>query len=433
MKELNINYKKVYTMKRIKLSIFSSLAIVASLISASCSSDVETVAEESAVETTDDGTALEEEVTTSPLITVTINNPSSNTVTYSRSESEIQTSDEKKVKDVKFYIFREIDDEFYYYGNPEFKYTADSDNSTYTYTYSIYNDIYLLGETIQVLLVANDSVNLSDTENKIIKDETSLDEFKKALASASVSSGDNVDVLVGDFPSGSSVTGFPMSATATVTDSDDDDEDESAFEVTLDGVELEATLVRTMARVDIRNYVTNLTITDVNVGNTPNKSFLFAQGDETYDEPTTSDDSSFEYVTLKALSAYYNSLEAFIITNTSFVSTDATYGYTTLQQVLYMYEQSCTGTYPTVYISFAIDDTDYTGTVEVAFKEIDVIRNHRYIIRLGKEDGDDDSTTTISTTTSATLTFSVEVVDWEEGSTVEEVLTFDDSTTSDEE
>ena len=417
-------------MKRIKLSIFSSLALVASLISASCSSDVETVAEESAVETTDDGTALEEEVTTSPLITVTINNPSSNTVTYSR--SEIQTSDEKDVKDVKFYIFREIDDEFYYYGNPKFTYTADSDNSTYTYTYSIYDDIYLLGETIQVLLVANDSVNLSDTENKIIKDETSIDDFKKSLASASVSSGDNVDVLVGDFPSGSSVTGFPMSATATVTDSDDD-EDESAFEVTLDGVELEATLIRTMARVDIRNYVTNLTITDVTVGNTPNKSFLFAQGDETYDEPTTSDDSSFEYVTLKALSAYYNSLEAFIITNTSFVSTDETYGYTDMQQVLYMYEQSCTGTYPTVYISFAIDDTDYTGTVEVSFgKEgIDVIRNYRYIIRLGKEDGDDDSTTTISTTTSATLTFSVEVVDWEERITVEEVLTFDDSTTSD--
>ena len=404
-------------MKCIKLSIFSSLAIIASLISASCSSDVETVAEESAVETTDDGTAQEEEVTTSPLITVTINNATKNTVTYSRA---IQTDDEQAVDSMKFYIFREIDGVFYFYSNPDF--TPDDDEITYSY--SIYDDIYLLGETIQVLLVANDKVTVSEETDK---DVLTLEEFKKSLATASVSTGDNVDVLVGGFPGSSSVTGFPM--TATATNADDGNEE---FEVTIAGVELEATLIRTMARIDIINYASNLTVTDVYVSNTPNKSYLFGQDELA--EPTTSDDSGFEYVTLKALSAYFDELGDFITEN-DFASTDENTDVTTMEQVLYMYEQSYSGTYPTVYISYAIDNSEYAGTVGVAFSSYNVTRNYRYIIELAKDAKDTDSDGKQEVTFSADVTVTVTVDDWELGEAVEETLEFgtEDDTESEDE
>ena len=399
-------------MKCIKLSIFSSLAIAASLISASCSSDVETVAEESAVKTTEDGTAIEEEVTTSPLITVTINNAAKNTVTYSRA---IQTDDEKAVESMQFYIFMRADDgEYYYYGNPTF--TANED---YTYTYSIYDDVYLLGETIQVLLVANDAVDVSEAEDK---DVLTLDEFKEALATASVSTSDYVDALVGGFPGSSSETGFPMTATAT------DSYGEKEFEVTITGVELDATLIRTMARIDIINYATNLTVTDVYVSNTPNKSYLFAQDTE----PTTS-----EYVTLKALSAYFDELGNFTTDEdeNNFVEKEATDDdddkyITTMKQVLYMYEQSCSDTYPTVFISYELENSDYAGTVGVPFSTMETVeRNHRYIIELAKSDDTTDGANEVSF--SADVSFTVSADDWELGDTVEENLEFEETTSED--
>ena len=396
-------------MKRIKLSIFSSLAIVASLISASCSSDVETVAEESAVETTDDGTAQEEEVTTSPLITVTINNAAKNTVTYSR--SEIQTSDEKEIIGTpNFYIFMKgSDGTYYYHSSPTFE--ADEDDAA-IYSYSV--DLDLIGETIQLLLLANDTPTITLT-----KGETTLYTFKKSLATASVSTGDNVDVLVGGFPSSDETTGFPMSTTAyyTYTLAGTDYETEEV-PITTDGVELEATLVRTMARVDVINYATNLTVTDVYIYNTPNKSFLFKQ--DTLAEPTTSDDSDFEYVTLKALSPYYDDLEAFT-TDNEYASTDEDTDITTMEQVLYMYEQSYSDTYPIVFITYDIDNTDNSGTVGVAFKEINVNRNYLYTIRLGKDD-DDDSEDPTTITFDAKVAFSISVEDWEDVTNITEEL-----------
>ena len=425
-------------MRKHKFLALSLLAGLAGALS-SCSNDSELIA--SSVE------GVETAAQNAKLVFTIAAPTAGNIITRDDSETSIST--------LNVYVFGLSDDAT--------ASTATDDNYTLLTTISEFTsdgtgnvtcsadiDETLSGQTIRALVVANDAATLTD-------DTSTITDLKSALATASVSDGDYASTLVS--------SGFPMSAEAEY---DDDATYVELSTESTDNVELTATLTRTVARVDIYNYYDGLTVDDVYITNVANASYLFAQSST--DAPT-----SASYISLKPVESYFSdsvytawsftssteedttedsdssseeSTDDTSTDNDSSDSTDETTSedeesdedsdseeYVAHEGEFYLYEQSSATYCPTVYIAFHTSDSKY-ASVAVPFtnddENVDVERNHIYVIKLGvggsESSGNDGGTTT---STSLSISFS-DVSDWGEGETTQIDVTIsstDDSTT----
>ena len=400
------------------LLIKPSLAAALSLALFACSSDttVETLAAEVSEETSQTLSEDSEEA----IIYFTVGTSTSSGVVYSKSvaqareDTEIQTEYEKDIKSVHLYIFiegdEEIEDDSDYYFLSSYHFDESSEATDEQSALTTLNENVGTKQCWIKLSIPADMVNkqvkfaiiANDQPDEPTVGETSLADFKVVLATASVSSGDPADNLVGGEIYSSSTTGYPMSAVAV-------DEDE-AEEITLDGIDisLSANLQRTMARLDIFNFTPNLTITDVKMYNVIDKSYLFSQGDEVTANP---DESSF--ISLEALTYFTDSSQGneYILpftfvdpaddeSNTSIAFTEEDYReLNTLEGIFYMYEQYVDSKHvPYVVIEYEYDygtgddDAVVSGSVKVEFKDtsdnyVNIERNNRYRIRFGDGSG----------------------------------------------
>lgn len=302
----------------------------------------------------------------------------------------IHTEAEWTVNTLNVYIFQKADDGSYtYYSTTEFNTETGSANlltktADANYTCELAIEKELLGKTVQVLLLANETGTVTCDAS------TTIDVFKGTLADENgVSDGSHADYLVG-YVDASTNHGFAMSAQAVVTN-DTDNSTEKELVLTAKGVDVKASLMRNVARIDIQNDTPNLTITGVKAGNTVDNSYLFAQYDT--DGTTQVFAAPQGAVTIGVLPtlAYYTD-DAF----TAIAYDDAQTGADNEHEhVLYLYEQAAgtsddDATYVTIDYTLTIGG--YTGnhSIKVPFKQttdngtyVPVERNHLYKIVLG--------------------------------------------------
>ena len=292
-----------------------------------------------------------------------------------------QTSEECALKSLNVYLFQlsgdadessATDADYVFYGSYPFTSGSSETESTFVDDGTGGSECYIgitedmVGLTLRSLVVANDTPTTTLTTGT-----TTLEDFLSSLATASVTDGCHADVLVGN-PSSDSATGYPMTGEAVTSD------DVSYVTLSVSNVELDVTLVRNVARIDLVNDYPGLTITDVTLTNTPNQSYLFAQSE-------VSEPSGSEYVTIYPLEEYCDESD---LTYTSWAYSDDDDADNTQDRVLYLYEQSSSETScPTVTVSFSTSDG--SGTVSVPFQDSDgnyvsVERNHLYTIQFGE-------------------------------------------------
>lgn len=435
--------------KKIVILINLLMTVMMATMLWACGSETSLVGEESST----DATISVSESNSNSYIRVTINSSSASSITVTRATRETQTTEEKSIENLYVYLFElsddatdYSDDSFVYYNvypftvaddadADETEYIIDDGNGNMTGAIEITDE--MLNKVVKVVVLANDQ-----PATELTAGSSTLGDFKQELATASVSDGDNVDVLVGNPED--AATGYPMSATAYVDNyadvgyNADTDAGEWA-ELTLLGVDMSADLTRNVARLDVFNYIPNLSITNVYVTNTANQSFLFPQyddeGDVDYSSPTGA-----SFIQLNAYTGYTTdgTFKTFSYITPDEDTEDAARELNTLEHVLYLYEQEVTdeSTSPIVVIEYSIDLTTTTqwGYVKVPFfttsddgtdgEYVDVIRNHCYSIKIGdgeKVTGDVEAKLVVS--------------DWEEeGEVIETTLdaTVDEmSTTSD--
>ena len=365
----------------------------------------------------------------SSILSFTINSSSVGSVHYeTRSvyDSGVQHAEETKIVTLNVYLFEQsssatahTDDDYVFYKS--YSLTEETSSTSPTVDETFYSSSTstegqltitkeMLGKYVKVVLIANDT----PAGVTLTAGTTTLSTFKEnAKASVTMGSAPHADVLVG-YPQGYDangsdvdVTGFPMSATATEATTDGSTGNDYVC-LGIMGVEMEATLVRTMARIDVFNWMPNLTITDLYVSQTPNASYLFAQDDCT-PPATTNKSKTTSYISIYPMLEYCSESSNFAFTPVSYVTTsddtdeDTAAASNTLWHALYMYEQavSSSSTYiPTITISYEIDLTGdsstssvRTGTVSIPFaitdtsgkvNYVDVERNHYYVVQLGE-------------------------------------------------
>lgn len=262
-----------------------------------------------------------------------------------------------------------------------------------------------MGKNTRFAIIANDGSVTQPTLNS-----TTLASFiANTQASAEVYSESTADALVGG-----TTKSFPMSAVITT--------DYLLTAVGNTEITGDITLVRNVARIDIRNYATDLTITSVKVNQANSKSYIFS-GSGTINVPS----EPAAIATLKPLTEYKNK---FTDNKLAYNSVSAT---ATKDQIFkantfrafYLYEQAANAsgseTFNVEIAYTAGASADKSGVVKVPFKVTtdgtmtykEIQRNHLYTIQLGNG--------------TAVLTGDVKVKlivkDWETGEVFEEELT----------
>ena len=401
----------------------SMIAVLMSMAGTSCS-EADTIVGDDSEEGVETGTTVTTDEEVQATLTITVKTGTNDDIVVSR---ESQTENEKALVSLNVYLFtldssvdedEATDGDYIFYDSYPFTTDEDSaddstqllsDTGTGTYTCTI--DVTdLVNETVKIALIGNDTPATAPTA------DTTLSEFKTVVYSVTASDAQHVDVLVG-YPE-DDATGYPMSAMAV------DSSDNEAVTLTSIGTNVEAELVRTMARVDVFNFVPNLSVTGVYVMNTPNSAYIFEQ-----DSPASPDGA--EFISLYAYSTYYETNttgeSTFIVQDydDSFVD-DLDEGYTddeyeearkdanTRPYVLYLNEQSVTSkdTSPVIAISYTIEEYNggAEGLVYVYFQNSDteeylnVRRNTLYLIQIG--DG--------NSIESNVLTIQLEITGWEQ-------------------
>ena len=399
----------------------SMIAVMMSMAGTSCT-EADTIVGEDSEEGLETGTTVTTDEEVQATLTITVKTGTNDDIVVSR---ESQTDNEKALVSLNVYLFTldssvdedEATDGDYIFDS-SYPFTPDSedestlltDSGTGTYTCTI--DVTdLVNETVKIALIGNDTKVTAPTAGT-----TTLSEFKTVVYSVTASDAQHVDVLVG-YPE-DDATGYPMSAMAV------DSSDNEAVTLTSLGTNVEAELIRTMARVDVFNFVPNLEVTGVYVVNTPNSAYIFKQ-----DSPASPDGA--EFINLYAYSTYYETSttgeSTFIVQDydDSFVD-DLDEGYTdeeyeearkdanTRPYVLYLNEQSVTSkdTSPVIAISYTIEEYNdgAEGLVYVYFQNSDteeylnVTRNTLYLIQIG--DG--------NSIESNALTIQLEITGWEQ-------------------
>ncbi len=355
------------------------------LIGAACSND-----DVASIISEEDAPTFSITLKTPAVSGVTVNN-----ATRAEGDTVADETDEAKLNSVDIYLFSKGsgvtntgDNVYTYSGKLSFAaaatdgvtaWTTESDKTVCTG--KIPYDA--MGKDTRFAIIANDGSVAQPTLNS-----TSLADFMaKTEASASVATGNTADALVGG-----ETKSFPMSA--VINDQSKSYVLTAAGNTEIDG---EITLVRNVARIDIRNYATDLTITSVKVNKANSKSYIFSSSSSTINVPA----SPAAIETLKPLTEYTNRFTGGKLAYNS-VSVTATkeqiFAANTFR-AFYLYEQAANTTGSenfTVEIAYSVnsegaeDTAAKTGTVKVPFKTTDgtgnykdIQRNHLYTIQLG--------------------------------------------------
>ena len=420
-------------MKR-NLIYLSMLAVMMSMAGTSCS-ETDTIVGDDSEEGIETSTTVTTDEEVQATLTITVTTGTNDDIVVSR---EYQTAKEKALVTLNVYLFTldssvdeddATDDDYIF--DSSYPFTTDeedksttllTDTGTGSYTCTI--DVTdLIGKTVKTALIGNDTPASAPTAGT-----TTLSDFKTVVYSVTAIENQHVDVLVG-YPE-SDATGYPMSAMAV------DSSDNEAVTLTSLGTNVEAELIRTMARVDVFNFVPNLKVTGVYVMNTPDMAYIFDQGDQ-------SSPADADYITLYAYSTYYDTYYSGSDKYGSTTSTVSTYvpqGYNsnfvveddytdeeyeeaskdvnTREHVLYLNEQSVssTETSPVIAISYTIEDynTGSKGLVYIYFQDRDtedflnVTRNNLYLIQIG--DGNKIE--------AGALTIQLQIIDWNQDTVI---------------
>ncbi|EJX03962.1 hypothetical protein EVA_07929 [gut metagenome] len=196
-----------------------------------------------------------------------------------------------------------------------------------------------------------------------------------------------------------------------------------AYTLTPRGVDVKAELTRTVARLDVFNYTPNMKITDVEITNAVDKSYLF-KGDVTNNVHQPADAGK---ITLKPMLDMVDKLKAGIVYQTPGKPIEDSARVKNVYRMAYLYEQDVTddATSPKVTIHYELTvgngqtNTQKAGQVTVPFKRttqtadyVDVKRNYIYTIKLG--DG--------SKVATGVVDVQFNVVDWQKGTDIDSDL-----------
>ena len=232
----------------------------------------------------------------------------------------------------------------------------------------------IMSQTVRAALVAND-----EPTSVALSASTTLAAFRAALATATVATGNTADALVGG-----TNKSFPMSCVT------------GDIKTTPKGNSVDATLVRSMARIDILNFAKDLYITSVKLTNVNNKSCLLGQTDaKALNIPPI---GTMQKIELKPLTEYSAKLAG---AGFGYDATHDTEGTEAIRKankhrVFYLYEQEVKNETdsPVVEIEYTAKNAKVTkkGKITVKFCKtperkdwVNVKRNHIYTIQLGEE------------------------------------------------
>ena len=286
--------------------------------------------------------------------------------------------DEAKVNNLKVYLFTKdgangTEDDYVLYKDYDFD-NSKIKNIAGNSQVSIAIEPDLMGKTVKAVIIANDSPVLTITPRS-----TKLTEFRKALASATVTTRSESDALVGG-----ANKSFPMSCVTS-----------DIAKLTPMGVEVNAVLVRSMARIDILNFAKDLVIKSVKLTNVDNKSYLLSSG--TGNGLNVVPAGSRTKIELQPLKEYSEKIGTNGLAYDS--SADATGEQAAKNankhRTFYLYEQEVKdkATSPMVTIEYVAKNTkvEKKGKIEVVFQKspapndwVNVKRNHIYTIQLGE-------------------------------------------------
>ena len=330
-----------------------------------------------------------------PEIVLKVATPGAGSVVVEGGARALHTSEEWAVKNLNVYLFKKttVDNtESYVYYD---KYTFTANDQTYPLTGGTNNEAKynctlkiayeLMNETVRIFLIANEEGTVELAQNT-----TTLEAFKETMAKAAVTNGNHVDALV-NYTVSDVNYGFAMAAQAVGED------DATEFKLEASGVEVNATLVRNVARIDIVNDTPNLTVTNVTMHNTPTLSYLFAQdASNLYAAP-----ASASVIDLLPNSKYFTTGDNPAFSPLAYATGEGADN--TYEQMLYIYEQAAASAktdancpYVTIDYQLTMEDKAgnpitgnhsiniYFGTdTEEGWRGIPVERNHLYKIILG--------------------------------------------------
>ena len=273
---------------------------------------------------------------------------------------------------------------------------TDLGNGEYTYTESL--EGFMIGHCLKVLLVANESTALG-TDNEDGTSGTILADFKKLVSGAVLNDkeGQSADLISGGAYTGESdltdgaYTGLVMSGTAMKGSSEEINLASPA------SLELEATLTRIVARIDICLNKKNLTLKKAVLKTAAKQAYLFPQATTAAPEGALLTANPLLPVSKYAeLLGDGKSGIAYLEPASDTESEEVTRDRNTLKHVFYLYEQvNDASNCATVEVTYTLPDADgveQTGVLEIPFRKtttegkgdyVNTTRNHLYTVELG--------------------------------------------------
>lgn len=242
----------------------------------------------------------------------------------------------------------------------------------------------MIGKEAKILLIANDKAESAE------EGITTLDVFKQYAATAELTDRGSADIISGnvngsDTPSPS---GLVMGAVAYTGNTEGQN---TTITMTPLGVQMKASFLRSVARIDLIHALPNMVLTGIEVLNASSKGYVFAQT-----EGVTSPDDAKLYTMLPT--THYTELLKHGISyqpKEEGESDDDVIAKNTLKQVFYLYEKQnsddgyCLAV--RLYYTLYINGKGKEGSIDVHFKKADseggeyvnTTRNTLYTIRMG--------------------------------------------------
>lgn len=276
---------------------------------------------------------------------------------------------------------------------------TDLGNGEYTYTESL--EDWMIDHRLKVLLVANEGglSNITLDTQRDGSSGTTLEQFKALTASAALddSEGQSADKISGGAYTdegdleGDGYTGLVMSGTAMKGSSEEINLASPA------SLELEATLTRIVARIDICLNKKNLTLKKAVLKTAAKQAYLFPQA-----TTAAPGNALLTAYPLLPVSKYAELLGddkpgiAYQEPASDTESEEVTRDRNTLKHVFYLYEQvNDASNCATVEVTYTLPDADgvvQTGVLEIPFLKtttegkgdyVNTTRNHLYTVELG--------------------------------------------------
>ena len=316
-----------------------------------------------------------------PKISIKIQSPSLDNVLVTRAVGDniAAEPDEAAINKLNVYIFKKTgtagnETDYTFFKKYPFDASSLTAGGASAKLCSVDIEPEIMSQTVRAALVAND-----EPTSVALSASTTLAAFRAALATATVATGNTADDLVGG-----TNKSFPMSCVT------------GDIKTTPKGNSVDATLVRSMARIDILNFAKDLYITSVKLTNVNNKSCLLGQTDaKALNIPST---GTMQKIELKPLTEYSAKLAG---AGLGYDATHDAEGTEAIRKankhrVFYLYEQEVKNETdsPVVEIEYTAKNAKVTkkGKITVKFCKtperkdwVNVKRNHIYTIQLGEE------------------------------------------------